>query len=146
MKRGWIIAFLLISCKLFAQTQDDATCILPFDENWLFSKGQLPGAEQPNFDVSGWRKLDLPHDWSIEDLPNQTPDTVVGPFSRNSIGKAATGFTLGGTAWYIKKFTTVETWNDKIVTILFEGVYMNSDVWINGHYLGNHPYGYTAFY
>jgi beta-galactosidase len=146
MKKGWIIVFLMLSAKLFSQTPGDSSRTMSFDENWLFAKGNISGAEQPAFDVSGWRTLDLPHDWSIEDLPNQTPDTVVGPFSRNSIGKAATGFTVGGTAWYIKKFTTAETWNNKIVTVLFDGVYMNSDVWINGHYLGNHPYGYTAFY
>ena len=70
-------------------------------------------AAAPSFDDSSWRVLDLPHDWSIEDLPagqaglpNQTVDTIVGPFSRSSIGKAATGFTVGGTGWYRKKFIT----------------------------------------
>ncbi|MFN8256184.1 MAG: glycoside hydrolase family 2 TIM barrel-domain containing protein [Bacteroidales bacterium] len=143
-----ILVIGLISFLVFGKAQNMETLrTIPFDDGWYFKKSDIAsGTDIFSFDVSSWRKLDLPHDWSIEDLPNQTPDTVVGPFSRNSIGKAATGFTVGGSAWYIKKFTTKETWKDKIVKILFDGVYMNSEVWINGHYLGIHPYGYTAFY
>ncbi|HXR79735.1 MAG TPA: glycoside hydrolase family 2 TIM barrel-domain containing protein, partial [Saprospiraceae bacterium] len=97
-----------------------------------------------SFDDSKWRALDLPHDWSIEDLPNQT-DSVVGPFTTKSVGTTATGYTVGSVAWYRKHFTLSNTSN-KNVAIYFDGVYMNSDVWINGHHLGNHPYGYTPFY
>jgi beta-galactosidase len=52
---------------------------------------------------------------------------------------------VGGTAWYRKHFTLDKADKGKIVKILFDGIYMNADVWINGHHLGNHPYGYTAF-
>src|SRR6185369_8905821 len=51
----------------------------------------------------------------------------------------------GGIGWYRKHFKLGSIASKKF-SIYFDGVYMNSDVWINGHYLGNHPYGYTPFY
>lgn len=115
-----------------------------FDSSWRFFKGEVSNGEKENINDKDWRIVELPHDWSIEDLPGQS-DSVVGPFSTKSIGATATGYTVGGTGWYRKHFTLNNTANKK-VTIYFDGVYMNSDVWINGHHLGNHPYGYTAFY
>lgn len=119
---------------------------IPFDADWLFSKDKVVDAQQLTFNDSNWRKLDIPHDWSIEDLPNQKKDTIVGPFDRKSMGSIFTGFTKGGTAWYRKKFKTNNEFLNKQVSIYFDGIYMNSDVWLNGHHLGNHPNGYTPFY
>lgn len=119
---------------------------IPFDAGWHFIKDSTVPADAAGYDDSKWKIVNLPHDWSIEDLPNQTSDSIIGPFSRSSIGQSATGFTVGGTGWYRKKFTTVKADEKKLFTIHFDGVYMNSDVWLNGHLLGNHPYGYTAFY
>jgi beta-galactosidase len=147
------------------------TGILPsksFDSDWLFIRADANGAEEPGFDDTAWRTLDLPHDWSIEDLPQETNSSsaatapsnspaggrrgrgrvnfpVVGPFSPESPGGTATGYTLGGTGWYRKHFVLDEQTLGKLVAIELDGVYMNSDVWLNGHFLGNHPYGYTAF-
>src|SRR6476660_195727 len=115
-----------------------------FDDNWKFIKSDIPNGEKQNINDNDWRIVELPHDWSIEDLPNQG-DPVIGPFTTKSIGATATGYTVGGTAWYRKYFTLNNVANKK-VTIYFDGVYMNSDVWVNEHHLGNHPYGYTAFY
>ncbi|MDB5243026.1 MAG: glycoside hydrolase family protein, partial [Spirosoma sp.] len=103
-------------------------------------------AEQSTYDDTGWRKLDLPHDWSIEDLPNQSPNLVSGPFSRASPGATSTGYTVGGTGWYRKSFTLDPAESNKVVQIEFDGAYMETDVWINGHHLGYHPYGYTPFH
>lgn len=116
-----------------------------FDDNWLFKKDSTVQGENPALKENDWRSVDLPHDWSIEDLPNQTPGSIAGPFAKSSAGKAATGFSVGGTGWYRKKFTTGKTEQNKLFTIHFDGVYMNADVWINGQHLGNHPYGYTPF-
>jgi len=118
-----------------------------FDEGWSFNKdSSFTGVESISFDASSWRKVDVPHDWSIEDLPNQTPGSVQGPFSKEAVSGHHTGYTVGGTAWYRKTFTLKPDEQGKIVYIQFDGVYMNSDVWINGHHLGNHPNGYTPFY
>jgi len=119
---------------------------ISFDEEWRFIKDNPSGAEKPEFNDSGWRTLDLPHDWSIEDLPNQIEDSISGPFSKSSIGKMGTGYTIGGTGWYRKSFTISKDDKNKLTYLQFDGVYMNSDVWINGKHAGNHPYGYTSFY
>jgi beta-galactosidase len=123
-----------------------------FDTNWKFFRGDVAGAELPDFDDYSWRVLDLPHDWSIEDLP-PTADTfpdleppMAGPFTPASEGGLSTGFVLGGTGWYRKAFLMEPEDIGKIVYVRFDGVYMNADFWINGHHLGNHPYGYTSFY
>ncbi|WP_156336845.1 hypothetical protein [Novosphingobium sp. ST904] len=64
----------------------------------------MDGAQSKAFDDTDWRRVDLPHDWSVEDLPGQLPGTVIGPFDKRSIGKTATGFTNGGEGWYRKHF------------------------------------------
>ena len=267
---------------------------LLFDDGWVFHRDDAPGAERPGYDDSGWQAVDLPHDWSLDDLPpaaptpaaisalpvvegtwrfkkgddpswkkpgldesdwetvilpaaweqhsNYTEDNVygwyrrrievpaelkgkdvdlqlgkiddvdeafvngvrvggcgkfppafesawdqprvyrlragllrgdgtdlvavrvfdsvarggiydgpvqpvrIGPFDTGmSPGARDTGYVLGGTGWYRKPFTLPASARGKSVSILFEGVYMDSDVWINGVHLGNHPYGYTSF-
>jgi beta-galactosidase len=117
-----------------------------FDKEWRFIRSDPAGAGNTSFDDSAWRTVDLPHDWSIEDLPGQDGDSIIGPFSKAAINKMATGYTVGGTAWYRKRFTINNDAKDKIVYLRFDGVYMNADVWINGQHIGNHPYGYTSFY
>jgi beta-galactosidase len=115
-----------------------------FDESWRFFKGDIGNGESVDLNDAAWRTVQLPHDWSIEDLPHQS-DSVIGPFSKKSIGATATGYTVGGTGWYRKHFKLGNIAGRKF-SIYFDGVYMNSDVWINGHFLGHHPYGYTPFY
>lgn len=140
-----IFSIYFLVCVVIVHAQDKAgNRTKPFDAGWRFLKDTIM-ADAPGYNDSKWRTVNLPHDWSIEDLPNQKADTVSGPFSRSSIGKAGTGFTVGGTGWYRKKFVTAKAQQNKLVSIHFDGVYMNADVWLNGHHLGNHPYGYTAF-
>jgi beta-galactosidase len=140
-----IILVRLSSCSTQTKIDTD-TRTVSFDKGWFFIKDNPSGAENPEFNHSSWRRLDLPHDWSIEDLPDQKPDSVLGPFSKASIGKMFTGYTIGGTAWYRKQFTINRQNRNKIVYLIFDGIYMNADVWINGKHVGNHPYGYTSFY
>lgn len=118
---------------------------IPFNNNWKFNRADVRGAENPDFDDSDWRTLNLPHDYSIEDISEKENINQIGPFSKESAGGASTGHVVGGTAWYRKYFTIDKGDERKIIKILFDGVYMNADFWINGHHLGNHPYGYTAF-
>jgi len=138
-----IILIINFSCDVSRFTDENRTIL--FDEDWRFIKDDPEDAESPSFDDSIWRLIDLPHDWSIEDLPNQS-DSVIGPFSKSSIGKMRTGYTIGGTSWYRKTFTIDKADSEKVAYLTFDGVYMNSDVWINGKHVGNHPYGYTSFY
>jgi beta-galactosidase len=135
--------FFLLPAFLISKGHAQRTQSL-FDENWKFYKGDLAAGEKENINDHDWRTVELPHDWSIEDLPNQS-DSVIGPFTVKSIGTTSTGYAVGGKAWYRKHFRLNNSANKKL-TLYFDGVYMNSDVWINEHHLGNHPYGYTAFY
>lgn len=144
------ICLLLVSATVWGQKKNVPDIItdrtISFDDNWLFMKDSPVNADKTDYNDSKWRKVQLPHDWSIEDLPNQTYDSITGPFNKSSIGSISTGFTIGGTCWYRKKFFTGKNQQNRIVTIDFDGVYMNSDVWLNGHHLGTHPYGYTPFH
>ncbi len=116
-----------------------------FDNDWRFLKDSLTGAENPGFDDSGWRTLDIPHDWSIEDIPGQNGEDIIGPFSKSSIDKMSSGYLVGGIGWYRKSFIVKAEDKGKIAYLQFDGIYMNSDVWLNGKHLGFHPYGYTPF-
>ncbi len=153
----------LAAAPLAAQTAGplvDSRREQPFDSGWRFFRGDAAGAERPEFDDSKWRTLDLPHDWSVEDLPPRPAEasgsgalwgldvvpTRVGPFDTElSAGGRDTGWFVGGTGWYRKRFSAVAQGGDAQYEIVFDGVYMNCDVWLNGKLLGNHPYGYTAF-
>jgi beta-galactosidase len=117
-----------------------------FDSGWLFQRGLVNGAEQVNLDDTEWRKVSLPHDWSIEDVPIIEDSLAVGPFSKKSPGAFNTGYFMSGIGWYRKHFNLTRHDMEMRVAILFDGVFMRSEVWINGNYLGLHPNGYTPFY
>jgi len=133
---------LLISCSPQKQSVNRE---IAFNNDWKFIRSNVANAQNVAFDDSGWRMLDLPHDYSIEDLPEKEGVKQIGPFSEESAGGSSTGHVVGGTAWYRKHFTINKDDEGKIIKVLFDGVYMNADFWINGNHLGNHPYGYTAF-
>src|SRR6516225_6817274 len=117
--------FLCLLCAVaFSQTPKQTLPAsgrqIPFDKSWLFMHGEISNADQPAFNDEGWRKIDLPHDWSIEDLPNQDGKSIIGPFSEKSVGTTATGYTLAGTGWYRKKFQTTKSMQGKKLTIFFD--------------------------
>jgi beta-galactosidase len=76
--------------------------MVSFDDGWRFLKDSLSGPENPDFDDSNWRILDVPHDWSIEDLPGQNGDDIIGPFDKSAIDKMSSGYLVGGVGWYRK--------------------------------------------
>ena len=127
-----------------ATEPDPAVRSYDFDQDWKFvlvnangitdPTGAYANAYQPGFDDSGWRVLDLPHDWSIELTPVDNANTVSG-----------NGFFPGGLGWYRKTFTLPSSMTGKRISVEFDGVYMNSYVYVNGELLGNHPYAYTGF-
>lgn len=105
-----------------------------FDFDWRFSKGDFPSASEKGFDDSAWERIDVPHDWSIG-----------GPWDRKNPSGRSGGFSSGGIGWYRKTFALDGVDPSSEVSIEFGGVYMNSEVWINGNYLGKRPYGYISF-
>ena len=101
-----------------------------FNNDWRFILEDAAEAAHPTFDDSKWRKLDLPHDWSIE---GQMSPTLA----------SCTGYLPGGIGWYRKTFEVSGT--DKRHYIYFEGVYNRSEVYLNGQLLGKRPNGYISF-
>ena len=142
----FIILILVVIHPGYIEAQKNIMRKRSFDAGWRFTRDSVIGAEQAGFDDSKWRVLDLPHDWSIEDIPVQVEGKTVGPFSKDSPGDAATGHTIGGTGWYRKTFSLDTDETGKLISVYFEGAYMETDVWVNGIHLGTHPYGYTSFY
>jgi beta-galactosidase/beta-glucuronidase len=120
----------VISSALLAQSVRQK---INFDNTWKFHLGNVHGAQNPFFNDQDWRTLDLPHDWSIE-----------GSFSPKNV--SSTAYLPGGIGWYRKTFTLPKSAKGKHCVIQFSGIYDNSKVWINGHYLGNRPYGFISFY
>lgn len=101
-----------------------------FNGGWLFSLTDSAAYASSAFDDSGWRKLSLPHDWSIEG--RMSPDLA-----------SCTGYLPGGIGWYRKHFTVED--DDQRRYIYFEGVYNRSEVYLNGHLLGKRPNGFISF-
>jgi len=105
-----------------------------FDFGWRFFKGDAPGALEPTFADASWRALDLPHDWSIE-----------GPFSTGEPSGGSGGYAPTGVGWYRKHSRLPASYSRRRVSLEFDGVYQDAEVWINGQYLGKRPYGYIGF-
>lgn len=106
-----------------------------FVSGWRFHLGNPEGdASRQDFDDGAWRLLDLPHDWSIE-----------GDFSADHPARKEGGALPGGLGWYRKIFEAPREWQGKKVFVDFDGVYMNSEVFVNGNSLGVRPYGYSSF-
>jgi beta-galactosidase len=133
---AWFCLFIFSALSLIAHTASSSEIrrIENFGKNWKFHPGDIPNGQEPGLDDVQWRVLDLPHDWSIE-----------GEFSKDNPATPGGGALPGGVGWYRKTFAVPESDKGKLVFIEFDGVYRNSDVWINNHYLGRRPYGYSSF-
>jgi beta-galactosidase/beta-glucuronidase len=103
-----------------------------FNNNWRFNLSDVKEGSSSTLDDSKWRKLDLPHDWSVEGT--LSPDKA-----------SCTGYLPGGIGWYRKTFTVPDSEKNKKVFIYFEGVYNHSEVFINGVSVGKRPNGYVSF-
>jgi beta-galactosidase len=117
-----------------------------FDKGWRFAlvnrtgitdpSGAFANAQVPSYDDASWRALDVPHDWSIELDPTDAPGSGTN---------SGTGFLQGGLGWYRKTFTLPRSLSGKQISVEFDGIYMDSSVYVNGQLATSHPYGYTGF-
>jgi len=131
--RGIVLLSLIIIACSFAQAQT-ARKTEDFDANWKFFLGDDANAKDPGFDDTKWRKLNLPHDWSIE-----------GNFDEKNPSTQAEGGLPAGIGWYRKSFALSVASKNKQVFIDFDGVYRHSEVWVNGHSVGYRANGYISF-
>ena len=123
------VALMVISLSMQARQRDN------FDKGWLFILGDSAQMATPAYNDSHWRKLSLPHDWAIE-----------GDFYAGNPSGAGGGALPGGIGWYRKHFLLdCEAEPGGRYFIEFDGVYMNSTVYVNGQEVGHRPYGYSSF-
>ncbi|QNE40012.1 glycoside hydrolase family 2 protein [Hymenobacter sp. NBH84] len=133
MTRTFLLTLLLLGGWLAATSahaQERRTLL--FNDDWRFHKGDVAAGETTGLDDHAWHTVLLPHDWSIE-----------GPFSQE--WASATAFLPGGVGWYRKSFEVPAEMRGKKVFVYFDGVYKNSEVWLNGHSLGKRPSGFASF-
>ena len=133
MKRLTILLTLILT---FTTVNIEAREVISFNRNWKFALNpqDTQAIASSEFDDSGWRTLDVPHDWAIE-----------GDFDEHNPSGTGGGALPGGIGWYRKTFQADSKDQGKTISIEFDGVYMNSSVYINGHLLGTRPYGYISF-
>jgi beta-galactosidase len=152
--------FIFLSSQIVAQTLQREKLLM--DRNWRFSFGHpsdhdkdfnygtssfsfyakggfADGPASPMFDDRAWRKLDIPHDWAVE-VPFDSKASLSHGFK--AIGR---NFPERNIGWYRKTFFIPKSDDGRIITIEFDGIFRNSIAWINGHYLGIEPSGYSSF-
>ncbi|MEI9809789.1 MAG: glycoside hydrolase family 2 TIM barrel-domain containing protein [Bacteroidota bacterium] len=127
-----LLLFAAITNSTIAQS--GARVHQSFNSSWKFYLGNAEDAEKPSFDDDTWRNIDLPHDWSIE-----------LPFDKDSPTGTGGGALRGGTGWYRKTFSLPNSVKGKYIAITFDGIYRNSEVWLNGLLVGKRPNGYISF-
>lgn len=103
-----------------------------FNFGWKFKAGEVPDAQSVTLDDKDWRKLDLPHDFQIEQPWDQAA----------SRGR---GFKAMGIGWYRKIFKADAGWKGKKILLDFEGIMLSGEVWLNGKKMGKTDYGYLGF-
>ena len=125
---------VLIFFTLNVSAGQNPRTVSNFNSGWNFRLGDVAKAFSPRFNDADWRKLNLPHDWAVE-----------GDFSENNPAGSGGGALPGGVGWYRKTFKADKKLIGKKIFIDFDGVYSNSEVWLNGVSLGVRPYGYISF-
>jgi len=123
--RPLMAALLLLAGTGFAEER------VPLNGDWAFVRADAAASAAPE---SGWRTVQVPHDWSIEHATSPA-----------AASRGGGGYFETGTAWYRKRFDAPVEWADRDVSIHFDGVYRNATVWLNGAKIGEHAYGYTPF-
>ena len=134
MKKLNLLLIILSVCCLSISGKEIHD-VQSFNQNWKFTLADSTlNASTTIFNDVSWRNLNLPHDWSIE-----------SDFGKDFPASPGGGALPGGIGWYRKSFIVDKTNKDKKVYIDFDGVYRNSEVWINGTSVGKRPYGYISF-
>lgn len=130
--KGTILMLLFIGITSLSFSKPGFGESEKINNNWKFTLQDIPDAKEQSFNDNRWQNIDLPHDWSVK---QQLSPTLA----------SATGFLPGGIGWYRK---TIDIPQDKVngkVYLYFEGVYNRSEVYLNGHLLGERPNGYISF-
>lgn len=134
MKKLFPKPIIIVLLLVFVSTTCYSEINIPFNDNWKFRLEDSADYATPDYDDTAWRLIDVPHDWSIE-----------GKYDKNNPSGPQGGYMPCGIAWYRKSFILPDSLQNKRIYIRFDGVYMKSQVWINGRMVGEYPNGYNAF-
>ncbi len=141
------VATLIMACALHAS--DGGRQVENFNFGWRFMLGDVADAQKPDFDDSGWRVVDVPHDFQIEqpwEAPASTEGSNMGDVNANRFSRlSGRGFKAMGVGWYRKTFTPDASWQGRRVVLDFEGIMYLGDVYLNGERIGGTDYGYVGF-
>lgn len=130
-----LTSFAIIGLKTKLEYSKNANRVIyEINKDWRFQLGDNSAYSDGAYNDSSWRLLDVPHDWSVEGVY----DTIHGTDWQS-------GYLPAGIGWYRKKLELKENPKEHTIELQFDGVYMNSSVWVNGNFVGNHKYGYTSF-
>lgn len=129
--RTIFITLALLLCAISLSAQKQPRLKENFDFDWKFAISDEPGYSNPGYADSHWDDVQLPHDWNI-----------TMPYDRNVGGSP--GFMPESVGWYRKTFDLPAGYKGKAISILFDGIFHQSDVYINGHHLGFRPYGFCS--
>lgn len=140
MYRLFLVLILALTGNGVAIAHEKPVVFEGFSRDWLFHRGDVDGAQYLSTIDSTWRIVNIPHDWSIENLPGTN-----SPFDPKVVTGISGAFATGGTGWYRKHFYADPSYNSDRFLLQFDGIYMNADIWVNDRYVGNHFYGYTPF-
>ncbi len=146
-----IIYIFLIQSSFFSCSKNTnneiASRYRELNSNWKFIRDSVPNAQNPELDDSQWTSVDLPHDFSMKNIPGEDGPDKVGPFSKTAPGNGnSTGQIPGGTGWYRKEFTIDRSDVGKSAILKFDGIYEESEIWVNGQKVVEHKNGYTPFW
>src|ERR1035438_882606 len=130
---SWLLAAGLLAQAAGARAADSPRQQQTMDFGWRFALGDPAGAQAAGFDDSKWQAVDLPHDWSIHLA-----------FDKNAPAGRPGGYLPAGIGWYRKSFRVPDSCRGRLVSVEFDGIREHGEVWINGHSLGQRPYGYTS--
>jgi len=127
-----------------------------FDFDWLFSRGDISGAERSEYNFIDWQTVNLPHDFAIEgpfaldEKQQENPQDFSVWKTDNGYRDWQTGswngYLPGGIGWYRKSFIVGAEAQGKRIFLEFEGVYRNADIWLNGIHIKNQRNGYLGFH
>ncbi|WP_258102807.1 sugar-binding domain-containing protein [Marinoscillum sp. MHG1-6] len=132
MRRPLLILFFIIGCAINCATFGQGFGMSELLTDWYFHLGDVRLGGRETLDHSAWQKVMVPHDWSVKQNPS--PDLA-----------SCTGYLPGGIGWYRTNINVPENVGNDRRYLYFEGVYNNSEVFINGKWLGKRPNGYVSF-
>ena len=147
MKRLLILMAVILATSITAMSQPRIVENLNF--GWRFHAGEVDNGAAPTLDDSGWRTIDIPHDFQIEQpwvAPSKDEKADNSDVAANIKSRLSSrGFKEMGRSWYRYHLIPSAELKGRRLLLDFEGIIYVGDVYLNGQYIGGTDYGYVGF-